>query len=170
MDKASDNPTYGKLLWDSYKAAIKAYPYTMRYDGSKLEIYPRFVSRIDKAQVPDSGHSDYEANEDFIDELNGGLGNVAHTNEMPIQDVENDRSDIEVGNNEAGQQRDLEDGVVVEKHPENEEVVDEDLGHDDVTKNGPDEDLDEEATTEIRIKRRGGSQQKVLKITITLEY
>jgi hypothetical protein len=160
MDKASDNPTYGKLLWDNYKAAIKAYPYTMRYGGSKLEIYPCFGSQINEAQVPDSGHSDYEADEDLIDEMNGDLEIATHTNEMPIQDVENDRSDIGIGNNEAGQQRDLE----------NEEVVDENMEDEHAAEGNHNEDLDEDVTIEIHDKRSGGTQRKVLKVAITLRY
>ncbi|KEQ72929.1 hypothetical protein M436DRAFT_82201 [Aureobasidium namibiae CBS 147.97] len=70
----------------------------------------------------------------------------------------------------AGQQRDLEDEVVLEEDFVNVELIDENLGNRDDAEQASNADQDEFIDLEIRDERPQGTQKKALKVTITLEY
>lgn len=191
MDKASTVPVYGDLLWRNYKAALEAHPWTMQHDKDlKFVIGPAFVSQIDPAQVSDPGPSDdeaedlaaepVEAGEDSEHELSQDLEELASADENSSQDIMETGPDDEIDNEETVQQRDFEVDEANKKGLEHEQVfgddvedpdmANEDLKGEDAAERGFNEDPDGEVTLEIRDGRRGRTQQKLLKVTITLEY
>lgn len=160
----------------NFEAAVKAVPPMLTWDDDcNLHIRREvFVSQIDFNEVTDPDAVENEA-EDLAPESaeavggagEGSYGDIekaTHTDELPPLDVEDEMSDKALDNSQADQQSDMDDAVTVEEEFENEQADDENLG------NENDEDQDEEVDLEIHDERRRGGQQRLLEITITLEY
>lgn len=153
----------------------------MQYDEDlNFVIGSAFVSQIDPAQVSDPGPSDDEAGEDSEHELSQDLEELASAYEDSSQDIMETGPDDENDNGETVQQRDFEVDEATKKGLEHTQIFDEDmedadmadgnLGGEDAAERGSNEDSDEGLTLEIRYENRGGAQQRLLKIIITLEY
>lgn len=167
----------------NYAAAVEAVPAMLTWDengGLHIRQAEPFVSQIDPDNVTDPDALEGEA-EDLAEEPVGAVGGAeeqphesvqkaTHTDEVSPQDAENESPDNEKEILEVDQQRDLEDGVVADEDFQNEEIINEDSADENDAEQASNEDLYEEVDLEIHDERSGGTQQKVLKITITLEY
>jgi len=74
LEDIRQDPVFGETMNDSFEAAVKAHPFTMRYLRCSFETRWPFISQIDEAQVSDAGLSDNEVEGESSEGLDGDLG------------------------------------------------------------------------------------------------